>query len=74
MNKFIWKYEEVNVSLAGDRNFTELQLTHTYKLQKRGNEWCAVSEDGTKSLGCYPTEAKARERLRQVEAARAVGK
>ena len=55
-------------------SFTESQLIHTYKLQKRGSQWCAVSEDGTKSLGCYPTEAEARERLRQVEAAKAVGK
>jgi len=62
-------YDEV--STIGNDSFSELQLTHTYKLQKRGDEWCAISEDGTKTLGCYPTEAQANERLRQVEAAKA---
>lgn len=42
-----------------------------FKVEKRGNEYCAVSEDGSRSFGCYPTEDEARERLRQVEAAKA---
>lgn len=46
---------------------------HEFKLEKRGDEWCAVSEDGSRSFGCYPTEEEARERLRQVEAAAAAG-
>ena len=54
--------------------FTEEQLANTYKIVKRGAQWCAVSEDGSHSMGCYPTEAQAKERLRQVEAAKAVKK
>jgi hypothetical protein len=41
------------------------------RLEQRDGEWCAVSEDGSRSFGCYPTEGEARERLRQVEAAKA---
>lgn len=52
----------------------EIGGSRSYKLQKRGNEWCAVSEDGTKTFGCYPTEAQARERLRQIEAIKAAKK
>lgn len=33
---------------------------------KDKEEWCVYSEKG-KSLGCYPSESKAQERLRQVE-------
>lgn len=39
------------------------------RIVQREGKWCAVSEDGTKTLGCYDTEEAARERLRQVEAA-----
>ena len=42
---------------------------HADRIEQHGRQWCAVSEDGSKSLGCYDTEAEARERLRQVEAA-----
>ena len=42
---------------------------HADRIEKHGRQWCAVSQDGAKSLGCYDTEAEARERLRQVEAA-----
>ena len=45
---------------------------HIYKVLKSGNEWCVVSEDGEKKLGCYPTEKEANERLRQIEAAKAL--
>lgn len=41
------------------------------KLAKREGKWVALSEDGSKELGTYDTEAEARERLRQVEAAKA---
>ena len=68
-DKYTWLDDEIEILEGGD--FTEPQLFRTYKLQKRGNEWCAVSEDGTKTLGCYPTEAQANERLRQIEAAKA---
>jgi hypothetical protein len=46
---------------------------HEYKIEKRGGDkpWCVVSEDGSRDLGCFPTEAEANERLRQVEAAKA---
>jgi hypothetical protein len=42
---------------------------HADRIEQHGLQWCAVSEDGSRSLGCYDTEAEARERLRQVEAA-----
>ena len=54
------------------RDLTADDEVHIYIIQKRGSEWCVVSEDGTKKLGCYPTEKQARERLRQIEAAKAV--
>lgn len=37
---------------------------------QEGDQWCVYSESGEK-LGTYPTEAEARERLRQIEAAKA---
>ncbi len=40
-------------------------------ITQRGSKWCAVSEAGDVTFGCYATEAEARERLRQVEAAKA---
>jgi hypothetical protein len=40
------------------------------KIEQRGAQFCAVSADGSRSFGCYDTEAEARERLRQVEAAK----
>lgn len=41
-----------------------------FKVEKRGDEFCAVSEDGETSFGCFPTEAEAKDRLKQVEAAK----
>lgn len=49
----------------------DLTAIAAFRLDQRDGEWCAVSEDGRRSFGCYPTEAEARERLRQVEAAKA---
>ena len=40
-------------------------------ITKRSGKWCAVSEAGDVTFGCYATEVEARERLRQVEAAKA---
>ena len=63
------------VGVDWDLNPSKWDLTgdevHTHKIQKSGDEWCVVSEDGEKKLGCYPTEKQARERLRQIEAAKA---
>ena len=39
------------------------------RIEQREGEFCAVSEDGRRSFGCYATEEEAAERLRQVEAA-----
>lgn len=48
-----------------------------YKAEKkivlRDGEYCAVSEDGEKSFGCFPTRAEAAERLGQVESFKAEG-
>lgn len=41
--------------------------TATLKVEKKGDEWCAVSEDGKQSFGCYPTEDEANERIGEVE-------
>jgi hypothetical protein len=35
-------------------------------VQKMGNEWCVLSEEG-KKLGCYPSRKQAEERLREIE-------
>jgi len=70
MSKFAWKRGDIEV-VKSKSNTLFLDSVHTYKLVHRDDEWCVTSEDGTKSLGCYPTETEARERLRQVEAAKA---
>lgn len=41
------------------------------KIVRRQGQFCAVSEDGSRSLGCFDTAEQAGERLRQVEAAKA---
>lgn len=41
---------------------------HKYVIEKQGEEWCLLSNDGGAKLGCYPTRAEAVQRLRQVEA------
>ena len=56
------------------KTFSSSDLLHTYKIVKRGSKWCAVSEDGTRTMGCYSSRAGAAERLRQVEAAKAAKK
>ncbi len=66
---------DLSGSVDWDLTTPEWDLTgdeiHDYKIQKSGGEWCVVSEDGAKKLGCFPTEKQARERLRQIEAAKA---
>lgn len=47
------------------------ELVKEFKIVQKDGEFCAVSEDGETSFGCFPTEEEARERLRQVEAAKA---
>lgn len=37
------------------------------KIIKKGSKWCVVSEDGTRNLGCYPSEDQAKKRLQQIE-------
>ena len=36
-------------------------------IARRGNQWCALSEDGTRSFGCFDTREQAVARLGQVE-------
>ena len=36
-------------------------------IKKQGDEWCAFSEDGSRSFGCFPTKGEAEARLREVE-------
>lgn len=43
-----------------------MALQKIARVVKKGSKWCVLSEKG-KSLGCYPTKAKAVRRLRQVE-------
>lgn len=37
------------------------------RVVKQGNQWCVVSEDGSKNLGCSKTKQGAEKRLREVE-------
>jgi hypothetical protein len=37
------------------------------RIVKKGDQWCVVSEDGTKNLGCSKTKEGAQKRLQQVE-------
>jgi transcriptional regulator with XRE-family HTH domain len=39
----------------------------TERIEKRGDEWCVVSKDGTTNLGCFKSEEDAKRRLQQVE-------
>lgn len=36
-------------------------------IQQKDGQWCVVSEDGTRTFGCYATKEEAEERLRQVK-------
>ncbi len=36
-------------------------------IKKVDGEWCALSEDGSRSFGCFPTKGEAEARLREVE-------
>lgn len=62
LDKFNEQRGDDILSLFGTRND---------KIVRREGQWCAVSADGSKSFGCFDTESEARERLRQVEAAKA---
>lgn len=64
-----WPIEAIEVWRGDTR--TIVRPGRMDKLAKRGGKWVALSADGTKELGTYDTEAEARERLRQVEAAKA---
>lgn len=44
---------------------------HGDKLSRRGSKWIVLNQAGDKELGSYDTEKEARERLRQIEAAKA---
>jgi len=39
----------------------------TARIVKKGSQWCVVSEDGSKNLGCSNTKEGAVQRLREVE-------
>lgn len=43
------------------------------RIVRRGAQWCVVSEDGSKTLGCHDTEEAALRQLRAVEANKAAG-
>lgn len=36
-------------------------------IRKVGNKYCVFSKDGSKKLGCYPSEKQAKQRIQQVE-------
>lgn len=36
-------------------------------IKKEGNKYCVYSHDGSRKFGCYTSEEKAKERLRQIE-------
>ena len=42
-----------------------------HKIEKRGDEWCVTSEDGSKTLGCHPTRQEAVDQLGAIEASKA---
>lgn len=45
-----------------------LSLNAREKIELRDGKYCVLSEDGTKNLGCFDTEAQAKTRLGEVEA------
>lgn len=47
----------------------QVEIFRADRVEKREGQFCAVSADGSRSFGCFDTEAEANERLRQVEAA-----
>lgn len=36
-------------------------------IKKVDGEWCVLSEDGSRSFGCFPTKGEAEDRLAEVE-------
>ena len=39
-----------------------------YMIVKEGDQWCVKDKDGTKTLGCHPTEEEAKAQLKAIEA------
>lgn len=65
-----WSLGEIEV-WRGDVNRTAVDGERMDRFAKRGGKWVALSQDGKTELGTYDTEKEVRERLRQVEAAKA---
>ena len=34
-----------------------------YKIEKKGNKFCVVKKEGTKTFGCHPTKKKAERQM-----------
>ncbi len=45
-------------------------MEHDYVIRKRGSQWCVLTADESRVLGCHDTEADAQAQLRAVEASK----
>lgn len=58
------------VIVAKDGQVTRVEtesVSYTEKIiREEGGEFCVLSEDGSRSFGCYPTMSEAQDRLRQI--------
>lgn len=43
---------------------------HTYVIRKKGSQWCLMTHDGSKTLGCHDTEEEAMTQERAVQASK----
>lgn len=65
-----WPVDSIEIWRAGERYVFD-GAEHYDRIEERNGKWVVLSADGYKELGPYDTEAEARERLRQIEAAKA---
>lgn len=49
------------------RRIQPLKETLAKRIEQEGEKWCVYAETTGRSFGCYPSKAKAEERLRQIE-------
>lgn len=60
----LWEPREAFAALATDA------VVKQYIIEKLGDEWCLKTHDGSKTLGCHPTEEAAKAQERAVQASK----
>lgn len=63
----IAKEEHTHQALCLAKTWKTQLVQFNKVIEQQGGKWCVLSEDRSKSLGCYDTKKEAKERLQQVE-------